>query len=748
VGLLVPVTSALAANAATASIIMTPSANTVLVGSNFTVALGVTTDGDWIGWGVNSITFTPAGKITAADTGAQLQNFGSSNYTGNIFTANGQTPTAGGAITVDNTSGSISGIGWSILGSGSVPACTNGKVVTLNFNAVTSGDVTIHLNQPKVTAADASQIFATVTDITIHVVAVMPPTVTGISSASGSGVGGNGDTVTITGTYLTGATTVTLGGVSATNVTVVNANTVTAKVGLGTNGDVAVTTPGGTATLTSGFTYQTGTLASLSPAPPTKVGPGASLVITGTHLKNADQVIFGTSTPTIAPIFTTTETTVTVSVPNLGASANGITVRVRTPDGTLQHTSDLTVDYLGATVSGFSPTAGYASDTVTITGSGFLAATGVVFNNTSAASYQIVDDSHITAVVGNGATGLVGVQYGAAAIRSSSSFTYKAVSVSILPNAQTVNGGSSFTVTLNINTGDALGTKQVRAWQSNISFDPTKLQCTGITEGTWLKNWATTNGGNTLAVINGPVIDNVQGTITNFGYVVTGALSSQGYNQGQTGTGVLATLTFTSVNTPGASAAITPSNVTIDDQNANRIAGVQTVNGIVNVNYPAPSPSTGDTTIDSSLLPQLTLIAPASITGWNLVVSPSNSVQRTMNVFANTGWQVTVSADTDGHMKKYNGSYVVPAVELSSPLQVSSDAGNGTGNGVGNGYQINVQHTSVLLATGTQYGQNQANGGDLRNVFFTQPVTYTDATLTNGYSYHIVVTFTASNTGF
>ena len=119
-----------------------------------------------------------------------------------------------------------------------------------------------------------------------------------------------------------------------------------------------------------------------------------------------------------------------------------------------------------------------------------------------------------------------------------------------------------------------------------------------------------------------------------------------------------------------------------------------------------------------------------------------------MNVFANTGWQVTVSADTDGHMTKYNGNYVTPYVELSNPLEISSDAGSGTGGGAGMGNQINVGNTSVLLATGNQYGQNPSNGGDMRNVFFTQPVTYTDPTLTSGFTYHIVVTFTASNTSY
>jgi hypothetical protein len=75
------------------------------------------------------------------------------------------------------------------------------------------------------------------------------PVVTGVSPASGSKTGGN--TVTITGVFFTGATAVSFGGTAATNVTVVNDTTITAKVPAGTSGttvDITVTTPGGTTT--------------------------------------------------------------------------------------------------------------------------------------------------------------------------------------------------------------------------------------------------------------------------------------------------------------------------------------------------------------------------------------------------------------------------------------------------------------------------------------------------------------------
>lgn len=80
-------------------------------------------------------------------------------------------------------------------------------------------------------------------------------TLTAISPISGSASGGVG--VTLTGTGLAGATSITFDGVAATSVNVINSTTVTAvtpahAVG---NVNVVITTPGGTAQLVNGYTY-------------------------------------------------------------------------------------------------------------------------------------------------------------------------------------------------------------------------------------------------------------------------------------------------------------------------------------------------------------------------------------------------------------------------------------------------------------------------------------------------------------
>ena len=60
-------------------------------------------------------------------------------------------------------------------------------------------------------------------------------------------------------------------------------------------------------------------------------------------------------------------------------------------------------------ISSFAPTTAATGDSVTIKGSDFTGATAVNFGGNSAASFKVINDSTITAVVGNGASGTVQV---------------------------------------------------------------------------------------------------------------------------------------------------------------------------------------------------------------------------------------------------------------------------------------------------------------------------------------------------
>ncbi|MBL7481135.1 IPT/TIG domain-containing protein [Legionella sp. 27fs60] len=82
-------------------------------------------------------------------------------------------------------------------------------------------------------------------------------TLTQVNPNSGTAAGGV--TVTLTGSGLTGATNVTFGGASATNINVINTSTVTAITPAHVAGvvDVVIDTPAGGATLVNGYTYVT-----------------------------------------------------------------------------------------------------------------------------------------------------------------------------------------------------------------------------------------------------------------------------------------------------------------------------------------------------------------------------------------------------------------------------------------------------------------------------------------------------------
>ncbi|WP_237287568.1 IPT/TIG domain-containing protein [Streptomyces malaysiensis] len=131
---------------------------------------------------------------------------------------------------------------------------------------------------------------------------VAAPVLTALSPSSGPTTGGN--TVTITGTNLTGATQVLFGPTPATILTNTPTQiTATAPPGTGTT-NLTVTTPGGTSNPLS-YTYVTTpapTITALSPSSGPTTG-GNTVTITGTNLTSATQVLFG---PTPATILTNT----------------------------------------------------------------------------------------------------------------------------------------------------------------------------------------------------------------------------------------------------------------------------------------------------------------------------------------------------------------------------------------------------------------------------------------------------------
>ena len=106
---------------------------------------------------------------------------------------------------------------------------------------------------------------------------VSEPTISAVNPNTGATTGGTA--ITITGTNLTGASSVRVGSGYATSVVVVNDTTVTAVTPAGTAGamNVYVTTAGGTTTLVGAFTYVTPWYTILEQAPNAAVVPDAAV---------------------------------------------------------------------------------------------------------------------------------------------------------------------------------------------------------------------------------------------------------------------------------------------------------------------------------------------------------------------------------------------------------------------------------------------------------------------------------------
>ncbi len=224
---------------------------------------------------------------------------------------------------------------------------------------------------------------------------IQPPNITSFQPASG----GSGTTVVITGTYLSGATAVSFGGMAAASFTVDSDTQITAIVDGGATGSVSVTTPGGTAMMYAFSYYPPPTITSFSPA---AAGTGTMVNIYGDNLTGATAVTFG-GTPATNVLINTDGTEIVATV---GSGSSG-EISVTTPGGIALKAGFIFV--LPPSITSFSPASAGGWSSVVIKGVNFTGASAVSFGGTSALSFTVDTDTQITAVVDGGATGAVSV---------------------------------------------------------------------------------------------------------------------------------------------------------------------------------------------------------------------------------------------------------------------------------------------------------------------------------------------------
>jgi hypothetical protein len=274
--------------------------------------------------------------------------------------------------------------------------CPRGQSKNFSFTATTAGTFAFVCDVPDCGTGHSSMFG----QLNVTAVVNPAPTISSILPATGDTAGGT--VVTITGSgFLTGAT-VKFGGVSATNVSVTNATSITATAPAHASGkvDVVVTnTDTKSGTLTQGFTYALAAPTVTSAAPST--GPttgGTAVTITGTGFQSGATVAFGARAATDVVIVSATSITAKTPLgPVTGPLA--VDVVVTNPDG-LHGTATGAFTYTVPALAVVSVTpnsalpssaVGAASTVVTIFGAGFTSAATVTVAGVAATNVQAID---------------------------------------------------------------------------------------------------------------------------------------------------------------------------------------------------------------------------------------------------------------------------------------------------------------------------------------------------------------------
>jgi hypothetical protein len=223
--------------------------------------------------------------------------------------------------------------------------------------------------------------------------------------------------VTMSGSYFTAASAVSFGADITTNsFTVDSASQITANItiaGSATAGsrDVSVTTPGGTDTLTNGFTVLAmPTISSVSPSQAIQ-GQALSVTITGTNLVGVTAVGFGSGI-TVNGFVVNSDTQITASIAvSDWATVGSRDVSVTKAGGTATLTSGFTVNQAPPAIVSVIPDQGIQGETkdVTITGTHFTGATSVDFGPGITTNSFVVTPSGAPSEVqiGTGTTAIV-----------------------------------------------------------------------------------------------------------------------------------------------------------------------------------------------------------------------------------------------------------------------------------------------------------------------------------------------------
>ena len=239
---------------------------------------------------------------------------------------------------------------WAPCGPGGDPTGTDGTYVLVCRDGIWQPTMTVDeyarllrrkrvvlaplpTRPPAPTTSTTSSTTSTSTTSTTSTTTVPAPTVTSVSPSAGPTTGGTN--VTVTGTNLADALSVSFGGVQTVSFIALSDTelaVVTPASAAGTV-DVAVTGPAGTGTAPDAFTYVAApTVTSISPSSGPKYAP-SPVTITGTGFTGATSVYFGSLRSATTPVVVS-DTQITVQSAGPVMTAGTVDVTVTTPGGT------------------------------------------------------------------------------------------------------------------------------------------------------------------------------------------------------------------------------------------------------------------------------------------------------------------------------------------------------------------------------------------------------------------------------
>ena len=678
-----------------------------LTGTGF--VSGATTTFSGTGITVNSTTFVNSTTLTVNVTIAGGATVGSSTITvtnpdagnstsGSIFTVNAA-PTITGVSPASRDQGAVSQnltvTGTDFVNGASLATVFSGSLITVNSTTyVNSTTLTVNVSISS-SAATGTRTFtvtngdrSTATSGSIFTVSGAP-TVTAVSPTS-RGQGATNQTLTITGTnFVSGATTAfSTNGITVNSTTFNSATSLTVNVsisGSATPGTRTITvTNGDGSTATSGSIFTVNAAPTVTAVSPTSRGEGATaqnLTVTGTGFQSGATTTFSGTGITVNSTTFVNATTLTVNVTIGGSATVGTsTITVTNPDaGSATSGSIFTVN-AAPTVTAVSPTsrdAGAVSQSLTVTGTGFVSGATTSFSgsnitvnsttfvnattltvNISISSGALVGTRAITVTnpdAGNGTSGSIFTVNAAPTVTAVSPTSRDAGAVNqnltitgtnfitgatvafstngITVNSTTFNSATSLSVNISIASGATVGTRTITVTNGDGSV---------VTSGSIF----TVNAAPTVTAVSPS--SRAQGT-SNQSLTVTGTNFITGATATFSATGITVNST-TFVNATSLTV-----NVTVASNAATGAGTISVLNGdgstatsgsIFTVNPPPTATSVSPSSLDQGAISQALTLTGTGFESGATVLATGSGVTVNSTAFVNsTTLTVTVSVN-------------------------------------------------------------------------------------------------------